>query len=63
MEKEEIGHASQLPSIECPLRKQGINLHDLKPFKDEQKYIEFLDRKDRELWQNPDAVVNELSGF
>lgn len=38
-EKEKIDHASQLPSIECPLRKQGINLHDLKPFKDVEKYI------------------------
>ncbi len=60
-EKEEIDHASELPSIECPLRKQGINLHDLKPFKDVQKYIEFLERKDRELWQKPDAVIKELS--
>jgi len=60
-EKEEIDHASELPSIECPLRKQGINLHDLKPFKEVQKYIEFLERKDRALWQKPDAVINELS--
>jgi ubiquinone/menaquinone biosynthesis C-methylase UbiE len=60
-EKEEIDHASELPSIECPLRKQEINPHDLKPFKDVQKYIEFLERKDRELWQKPDAVINELS--
>jgi ubiquinone/menaquinone biosynthesis C-methylase UbiE len=50
-----------LPSIECPLRKRGINLHDLKPFKDVQKYIEFLERKDRKLWQKPDAVIQELS--
>jgi arsenite methyltransferase len=60
-EKEEIDHALQLPSIECPLRKQGINLHDLKPFKEVQKYIEFLERKDRELWQKPDAVIKELA--
>ncbi len=59
--KEKIDHASELPPIECPLRKQGINLHDLKPFKDVQKYIEFLERKDRELWQKPDIVINELS--
>jgi 2-polyprenyl-3-methyl-5-hydroxy-6-metoxy-1,4-benzoquinol methylase len=59
--KEEIDHASELPSIECPLRKQGINLHDLKPFKEAQKYIEFLERKDREIWQKPDAVIKELS--
>ncbi len=60
-EKEEIDHVLQLPSIECPLRKQGINLHDLKPFKEVQKYIEFLERKDRELWQKPDIVIKELS--
>ena len=59
--KEEINHDSQLPSIECPLRKRGINHHDLKPFKEVQKYIEFLERKDRELWQKPDAVIKELS--
>ena len=44
-EKEEIDHASQLLSIECPLRKRGINLHDLKPFKEVQKYIEFLEKR------------------
>ena len=60
-EKEEIDHALQLPSIECPLQKQGINLHDLKPFQEVQKYIEFLERKDRELWQKPDDVIKELS--
>jgi ubiquinone/menaquinone biosynthesis C-methylase UbiE len=60
-EKEEIDHASELPSIECPLRKQGINRHYLKPFKEVQKYIEFLEKKDRELWQKPDTVINELS--
>ena len=59
--KEEIDHASELPSIECPLRKQGINRHYLKPFKEVQKYIEFLEKKDRELWQKPDTVINELS--
>ena len=60
-EKEEIDHTLQLPSIECPLRKQGINLHDLKPFKEVQKYIEFLEWEDRELWQKPDTVIKELS--
>jgi len=60
-EKEETDQALQLPSIECPLRKQGINLHDLKPFKEVEKYIEFLERKDREIWQKPDAVIKELA--
>lgn len=59
--KEKIDNTSQLPPIECPLRKQGIDLHDIKPFKEVQKYIEFLERKDRELWQKPDTVIKELS--
>lgn len=48
------------PPIECPLRKQGINPHDLKPFADVQKYINFLERSDRAAWQKPDAVIQEL---
>ena len=44
------------PPIECPLRKQGINPHDLKPFEDTEKYIKFLERSDRAAWQKPDAV-------
>jgi len=60
-EKEGIEHALQLPPIECPLRKRGINHQNLKPFKEVEKYIEFLEGKDRELWQKPDAVIKELS--
>jgi SAM-dependent methyltransferase len=48
------------PPIECPLRKQGINPHDLKPFADTEKYITFLERSDRAAWQKPDAVIQEL---
>jgi len=48
------------PSIDCPLRQQGINPHDLKPFADTQKYIDFLDRSDRAIWQKPDALIQEL---
>ena len=48
------------PPIECPLRKQGINPHDLKPFEDTKKYIDFLERGDRAIWQKPDAVIQEL---
>ena len=48
------------PSIDCPLRKQGINPHDLKPFADTQKYIDFLERSDRAIWQKPDAVIQEM---
>jgi ubiquinone/menaquinone biosynthesis C-methylase UbiE len=48
------------PPIDCPLRKQGINPHDLQPFADTQKYIDFLERGDRAIWQKPDAVIQEL---
>jgi ubiquinone/menaquinone biosynthesis C-methylase UbiE len=48
------------PPIDCPLRKQGINPHDLKPFADVQKYIDFLERSDRAIWQKADAVIQEL---
>jgi ubiquinone/menaquinone biosynthesis C-methylase UbiE len=48
------------PPIDCPLRKQGITPHDLKPFADTQKYIDFLERSERAIWQRPDAVVQEL---
>jgi len=48
------------PPIECPLRKQGINPHELKPFAETQKYIDFLERSDRATWQKPDAVITEL---
>ena len=48
------------PPIDCPLRKQGINPHDMKPFEDTQKYIDFLERSDRAIWQKPDAIIQEL---
>ena len=48
------------PPIECPLRKQGINPHDLKPFAETQQYIDFLERRDRAVWQKPGAVIKEL---
>jgi SAM-dependent methyltransferase len=50
----------QLPPIECPLHKAGINPHDLKPFEEVEKYIAFLERADRQLWQKPDEVVTAL---
>jgi SAM-dependent methyltransferase len=48
------------PDIECPLAKQGVHAHDLRPFKDVEKYIAFLERPDRAKWQRPDQVVAEL---
>jgi len=48
------------PPIECPLRKAGINPHKLRPFKEVEKYIAFLERADRADWQKPDEVVKAL---
>jgi arsenite methyltransferase len=47
--------------IDCPLRKQGINMDHMKPFAEVEKYIEFLERKDRATWQKPDAVISSLN--
>jgi ubiquinone/menaquinone biosynthesis C-methylase UbiE len=46
--------------IDCPLRKQGINMDHMKPFAEVEKYIEFLERKDRATWQKPDAVISAM---
>lgn len=52
--------SSETP-IDCPLRKKGV-LHDhSKPFKHTDKYIDFLERKDRIKWQKPDAVIETLN--
>jgi ubiquinone/menaquinone biosynthesis C-methylase UbiE len=42
------------------LREAGINPHALKPFEDAEKYISFLERPDRAVWQKPDALVSAL---
>lgn len=48
------------PPIDCPLRKQGLNPDHLRPFDDVEKYIAFLERSDRAIWQKPDEVVAAL---
>lgn len=48
------------PPIDCPLHKQGIHVHKLRPFDDVQKYIQMLEKPNRVLWQKPDAVVKAL---
>jgi len=53
-------HDPSHPPIDCPLRKAGINPHGLKPFEDTEKYIAFLERADREVWQKPDAIIASL---
>ena len=51
---------ADLPPIECPLHKAGIDPTKLKPFEEVEKYIQFLERPDRAKWQNPDEVVKAL---
>jgi SAM-dependent methyltransferase len=53
-------HDPAHPPIDCPLRNQGIDPAHLRPFEDVEKYIAFLDRPDRAVWQKPDAVVAAL---
>jgi SAM-dependent methyltransferase len=55
-----IVHDPSHPPIDCPLRKQGIDPTHLRPFEDVAKYIEFLDRPERKVWQKPDEVVAAL---
>jgi SAM-dependent methyltransferase len=50
---------SQTP-IDCPLATKGLSADALRPFADTEKYIEFLERPDRAVWQKPDEVVAAL---
>jgi SAM-dependent methyltransferase len=53
-------HDPANPPIDCPLHKKGVNTDTLRPFAETEKYIEFLERPDRAVWQKPDAVVAAL---
>jgi 2-polyprenyl-3-methyl-5-hydroxy-6-metoxy-1,4-benzoquinol methylase len=55
-----VAHDPAHPSIDCPLRKQGVDPSKLKPFEETEKYIAFLERPDRAIWQKPDEVVVAL---
>ena len=57
---EQAGHDHNLPGIDCPLRKAGVDPSGLRPFAEVEKYIAFLDRPDRAAWQKPDDVVAAL---
>jgi len=52
------GH--HMPNIDCPLARAGIDPTQLRPFAQVEKYIAFLERPDRKIWQKPDAVVKAL---
>lgn len=53
-------HDPAHPPIDCPLRKHGIDPSQMRPFEDVEKYIAFLEREERAVWQKPDAVVSAL---
>ena len=53
-------HDPSHPPIDCPLRKQGIDPSNMKPFEEVEKYINFLEREDRAIWQKPDEIVAAL---
>ena len=54
--------AQDLPPIECPLRKAGIDKTKLQPFEEVEKYVKFLERPDRAQWQKPDVAVPRVLG-
>lgn len=53
-------HDPSNPPIDCPLRKQGIDPTQMKPFEQIEAYIQFLDREDRKIWQKPEEVVEAM---
>ena len=53
-------HDPAHPPIDCPLRKAGVDPAHMRPFEDTERYIAFLDRTDRAVWQKPDEVVAAL---
>ena len=52
--------SSETP-IDCPLRRKGVVHNHSKPFGHTDRYIDFLERKDRIKWQKPDAVIETLN--
>jgi SAM-dependent methyltransferase len=56
----QAGQDHNMPGIDCPLRKAGVDPSGLRPFAEVEKYIAFLDRPDRAAWQKPDEVVTAL---
>jgi SAM-dependent methyltransferase len=57
---EQAGQDHNMPGIDCPLRRAGVDPNQLRPFAEVEKYIAFLDRPDRAAWQRPDEVVAAL---
>jgi ubiquinone/menaquinone biosynthesis C-methylase UbiE len=59
-EHAEMAAHGHLPGIDCPLQKAGVDPGQLRPFAEVEKYIEFLDRAERNAWQKPDEVVQAV---
>ena len=53
-------HDPAQPPIDCPLHKLGVDPMHLRPFDDVEKYIAFLEKPERAIWQRPDDVVAAL---
>ena len=54
-------HDPAHPPIDCPLHKLGVDPAHVRPFEDAEKYIAFLEKPERAVWQKPDAVVAALA--
>jgi SAM-dependent methyltransferase len=53
-------HDPAHPAIDCPLHKLGVDPLNLRPFDEVEKYIAFLEKPERAIWQKPDEVVRSL---
>jgi SAM-dependent methyltransferase len=53
-------HDPEHPPIDCPLHKLGVDPMHLRPFDQVEKYIAFLEKPERAIWQKPDDVVRAL---
>jgi SAM-dependent methyltransferase len=53
-------HDPAHPPIDCPLHNMGVDPMHLRPFDDVEKYIAFLEKPERAIWQKPDDVDRAL---
>jgi 2-polyprenyl-3-methyl-5-hydroxy-6-metoxy-1,4-benzoquinol methylase len=53
-------HDPAHPSIDCPLHKLSVDPTHLRPFDEVEKYIAFLEKPERAIWQKPDEVIGSL---
>ncbi len=54
-------HDPEHPPSDCPLHQLGVDPAHVRPFDEVEKYIAFLEKPDRAVWQKPDAVVAALN--